>query len=382
MSEQIYDYIICGAGAAGMSMAYFLSDDAFKDKRILMLDQDKKEKNDHTWCYWDNHKSPFDEILTNAFDHIYFHSQYYSDKLKIAPYSYKMLQADKFYKFIHEKLKACSHIEFRQEAIKRVTENQFAEITTDKNTYRARIAFKSFIDYDIDISQHLYVAQHFGGWFIKMEDPYFDTQTATFMDFRIPQNDDCRFFYVLPVSPNEALVEIAIFSNHILKQQDYDTYIEAYISTYLNINKYSIKEKEIGVIPMTDYPFWKHNSRKIYHIGGAGGAIKPSSGFAFKRIQQHTQLLIEALKNGKDLNPTYSIFQNRFHLYDQVLLDVLLTQDRNGDKIFTELFRNNPAPQVYRFLDGDTSIMQEMKLFSSLPIWPFLRGWIRQKIGV
>lgn len=382
MSEQIYDYIICGAGAAGLSLGFYLSDNAFKDKKILILDQDKKDKNDHTWCFWDNQKSPFDEILTNSFDHIYFHSQYYSEKLDISPYTYKMLQAHNFYDFIHQKIKSTSHIEFRQEKIKGVTENTYAEVITENNTYLAKIVFKSFIDYRIDPTQHLYVAQHFGGWFINTDKPSFDPRTATFMDFRIPQEDDCRFFYVLPISPTLALVEIAIFSNDILTEEAYDNYIDNYISDYLNIDSFTVIEKEIGVIPMTDYPFWKHNSSRIFHIGGAGGAIKPSSGFAFKRIQKHTQLLIDSLKKGEDLHQTYRVFQNRFYLYDQILLDVLLTQNKDGDKIFTDLFHHNPAPKVYRFLDGDTSIIQEMKLFSSLPLWPFLRGWVRQKAGL
>jgi len=47
--EKKYDHIIAGGGLAGLSLAYKLSlEEAYKDKRILVIDKDKKQSNDRT----------------------------------------------------------------------------------------------------------------------------------------------------------------------------------------------------------------------------------------------------------------------------------------------------------------------------------------------
>ena len=78
--------------------------------------------------------------------------------------------------------------------------------------------------------------------------------------------------YILPVNSKQALVEYTLFS----KEQellDYSIY-ESGIKSYLDrkgITNYKILRKEKGVIPMTSYPFSKHNSMNILNIGTNGG---------------------------------------------------------------------------------------------------------------
>lgn len=382
MTEQ-YDYIICGAGAAGMSLAFRLCDPAFDHLKILLIDKEEKRGNDHTWCFWDKEKSPYDEIASNKFSRINFFSSALEKTMDMAPYSYKMIQSDPFYKMIRNKINESSHIEFVTEEVSDITEtSDGVTVKTGKNDYNCKEVFSSIFNGEIDKEKHLYVAQHFRGWFIKTSQRTFDKNTATFMDFRIDQAGDCRFFYVLPTSSTEALVEIAIFSNEVMKPEAYDPLIKDYIKTYMKDISYEIEETEYGVIPMTDYPFWKHNTSRIHHIGTAGGAVKPSSGFAFKRIQEHTNRIIQTILNGEPLSKSYDVFKNRFYLYDSILLDVILKQKKSGADIFTYMFKSNPPQNIFRFLDGHTSLTEEMKIFKTFPTYPFTRGWFRQKLGI
>jgi len=56
-----YDYIIIGAGAAGLMLADTMGKDAFfAEKSILLLDKDTKETNDRTWCFWEKGTGLFD----------------------------------------------------------------------------------------------------------------------------------------------------------------------------------------------------------------------------------------------------------------------------------------------------------------------------------
>ena len=50
-----YDYIITGAGAAGLMLAYRLAKDSFFDqKSILILDPIKRSTDDRTWSFWED----------------------------------------------------------------------------------------------------------------------------------------------------------------------------------------------------------------------------------------------------------------------------------------------------------------------------------------
>ena len=69
---------------------------------------------------------------------------------------------------------------------------------------------------------------------------------------------------------------------------------------YLNaqgISAFEIEEKEQGNIPMTCYPFWKHNTKNIINIGSAGGWTKASTGYTFKNATKKSKALVQFLKS-------------------------------------------------------------------------------------
>ena len=68
-----YDYIILGAGAAGLMLAREMAEDPwFNSYKILIIDKDEKNQNDRTWCFWEKGSGKYDHLLTNRWDHIYF----------------------------------------------------------------------------------------------------------------------------------------------------------------------------------------------------------------------------------------------------------------------------------------------------------------------
>ena len=82
--------------------------------------------------------------------------------------------------------------------------------------------------------------QHFVGWTIKTNKPVFDEDKATLMDFSIDQKNETRFFYVLPTSKNEALVEFTLFSKELITNNEYDIEIKKHLQS-LGIIDYEIK---------------------------------------------------------------------------------------------------------------------------------------------
>lgn len=59
-----YDYIFTGSGLSALMTIYeMILSEKFKDKSILLLDENLKKSNDRTWCFWDE-SDLFDEIIS------------------------------------------------------------------------------------------------------------------------------------------------------------------------------------------------------------------------------------------------------------------------------------------------------------------------------
>ena len=68
-----YDYIITGAGAAGLMLAYRLAKDSFFDqKSILILDPIKRSTDDRTWAFWEDGEGEWDGLVSKSWDSIIF----------------------------------------------------------------------------------------------------------------------------------------------------------------------------------------------------------------------------------------------------------------------------------------------------------------------
>lgn len=374
MNKVQYDIIILGGGGAGLSLALsIVGHEALQDLSILIIEQESKLSNDRTWCYWEAGSGAYDHLLTHRWPAIHFRSDKLAITKDIAPYEYKMLRSADFYSHAYDILDASAQVNRVQAKVEKV-ESQTGTVRTSQDDYQGIMIFNSIVDSSLDLSKHLHVIQHFGGWFLESEQDIFDDGVATFMDFDIDQAGEHRFFYVLPMTKRRALVEMATFSNNVLSNQTYDELIEQYMSERYPQRPYQIHEKEYGQIPMTNYPFWEHNEGCVYHIGTAGGAVKPSSGFAFNRIQRHSQAIVDCLASGKDISQSYRLFKGKSLLYDSILLHVLTVQGVPGAEVFSDLFKNATPQQIFRFLDGDSSLWQDVGIFRAPSMWPFVKG--------
>ena len=216
-----YNYIIAGAGCSGLMLAYFLAKSPLKDKQILLLDSELKNKDDRTWCFWEAGENPFEEIVCHKWQKILFRSAYFEQKMDISPYQYKMLRGIDFYQFVQEKLKNFPNITFLQRKITEIMPSQKgAEVITETETFQAKYVFNSCFRPKIDFAQHLHLFQHFLGWVIETEEDAFEVNCPTLMDFDIPQVGETRFMYVMPTSKRKALVEATIFSPDILSAEN------------------------------------------------------------------------------------------------------------------------------------------------------------------
>ncbi|OYZ02258.1 MAG: hypothetical protein B7Y37_03910 [Sphingobacteriia bacterium 28-36-52] len=392
MNKQ-YDYIIAGAGCAGMSLLMrMVIDPFFASKKILVLDADDKQQNDRTWCFWETKPDLFESIVHHQWTKLDFYSNHYSSELSIDPYIYKMIRGLDFYNYVKTNASASPNIEWRKASVKKLVEsskfldhsnklrnNEIAGVElVDGEIIYAEYVFSSILFEPIKAAADEYhFLQHFKGWEIKAATDCFDSSKAVFMDFRVGQEQGTTFMYVLPTSANTALIEYTLFTEKLLADDDYNAALKKYIAEQLQINYYEILHEEKGVIPMTTKKFSYAKGRNIF-IGIAGGQAKASSGYAFKFIQKRTTQLIEAIKKGKDLTYGKTMNDSKGHLYDAVLLHVLHHRKMPGDEIFAAIFKGNKASNVLAFLDNESSILTDLKIMSSVPTGIFLPAALKE----
>jgi lycopene beta-cyclase len=375
MNVKRYDFIFAGGGLAGLSLAYRLAQSPLRDRSMLIVDRDAKNRNDRTWCFWAKQPTPFDDIVQCEWNRIHFVGDDFEKDLDLGDYRYKLIRGIDFYHFAQKQLSALANVEFRGGTVTAVHDGvDAAQVAVDGQTYVGRWVFDSrfnFKAFQPDPQRCHYLPQLFKGWEIQTPNDAFDLGAATLLDFRTPQENAMRFFYVLPFSARRALVEYVT-----LGPAKHEEALKAYIEKVLEIKDYEMIATEGGINPMTDYVFPRRVGQCVMNIGTRGGRVKPSTGYAFRRIQQDSAAIVRSLLTSRHPFNVPSD-SSRYRLHDELMLEVM---QRHGDEIkpiFTALFKHNPITRVFRFLDEEASLAENALLIASLPPHLFLQAMVK-----
>ena len=400
MLQPRYDLVFLGGGCATLSLlTRLIESNACRDKRFLIIDPSDKKSNDRTWCFWEKGSGYFEKLVHHEWGELDFKQSGFSDSLDMGGYQYKMVRGIDFYEYCLNVLHTSGQVDFLQDEITDwhvEKTDSHGEITaardqklifsggkTGRGEVKASVIFNS-IPPDLGKKQPgvVNLLQHFKGVVVECDQFNFDPNRATLMDFRVSQAAGTTFIYVLPLSKNRALVEYTLFTADLLSADQYNQGIAEYIGEFLGVTNYKIIEEEFGIIPMTTQRFhWYANG--AFNIGTAGGQTKGSSGYTFQFIQKRSAQLAALLQSSSDWSKLTSTLlkvsgdAERFHFYDRVLLYVLASNFCPGDEVFATLFEKNPAHRVFQFLDNETNLLQELKIISSLPTWPFLKAALK-----
>ena len=371
---QHYHYIFTGSGLSALMTVYeMLLSGKFDDKSILLIDENTKKANDRTWCFWDE-DNLFDEIVSKKWNQAVFANEKFNRVLELAPYQYKKINGLDFYELVFKKISEHKNIHFLNQKVVDFTElGNHCIVKTENETFTCNKIFNSIYNPEVAKVQSKFplIQQHFIGWFIKSKQAIFTPNCATFMDFSVEQKGNTRFMYVLPTSATEALLEYTLFSKDLLSKEEYESEIQKYIEN-LGITEYEIIEKEQGNIPMTCYPFWKHNTKNIINIGSAGGWTKASTGYTFKNASKKSKALVQFLKSESDFTKFHK--KDKFWFYDLLLLDILSSKNELGSKIFSSMFKKGSSTVIFKFLDEETSIWEDLQVIWKCPKMLFVKA--------
>jgi lycopene beta-cyclase len=366
------EVVVIGAGAAGLGLAVRLA--AQRTPGVVLVDAPPGPHRPpmRTWCTWQRGPVAWDGAVTKRWDRIDVHApDGAAARYRLAPYRYEMVRSVDYERWAEALL---AGVERRTAAVRSVDDGADAAVVHgDGLALRARWVFDTRPTPPARPGR-VALLQHFRGWFVRTSSAVFDDGVAGLMDFRLPQpRGGVAFGYVLPTSAREALVEYTEFSASQLGDAGYDRALRHYAGEVLALPQFEVTAVEQGAIPMTDAPFPRRLGRRVFRLGAAGGATRPSTGYTFAAAQRQAAAVAVALREGRDPVPPPA-YPARHLRMDALLLRALAAGRLDGARFFADLFARHPVERVLRFLDGGSSPREELAIMATAPRRPMLRA--------
>ena len=378
---QHYDFILVGCGAAGLSLAYHLATSTLGHRSILIVDRDPTERGNRAWCYWANRPLPFDGLVHRRWSRLRVVTASGEESLGLGSYRYEMIRGVDLYRFVLHEVAARMQMDLIDGSVKHIHDEQAeAAVVVGEHTYTGRWVFDSRPEQPAErdsTSGERRLCQQFTGWSVTASHPAFTPQIATLMDFRVAQAGSMRFFYVLPFSEYQAMVEHVTCTRDVLSPVEHARALSEFLETSLGVADYRAESAESGVSLLTDRPFPRRLGRHVMSIGIPGGRVKCTTGYGFMRIEQDSAAIVRSLEcAGHPFDVPADSW--RYRRYDAAMFDVMLERGEQIMPIFARLFHRNPVERVFRFLDETASPWDDLRVAASLPPSMALRAVFRR----
>ncbi|MEM1423595.1 MAG: lycopene cyclase family protein [Planctomycetota bacterium] len=344
---------IAGAGCAGTSIAVELVRSA-PGVDITLFDADDAPPIDRTWCSWSVREHAFTDAISERWPRVRVRGNGRDTTCDTGPHPYVCIRGTDFFRLADERLEGNA-------TIHRSTRVLDANESADAITLRVRKGdaereerFDLLLDARTDARpandtpREPVLIQHFAGFEIDASGADLDTGVVTLMDFDVPQETGAHFMYVLPFSDGTALVESTFMTPPGYRTPDYESYAREYARRELGLDRFDVRYRESGALPMTLAPLGPPPTARTWPIGTRAGVGRASSGYAFDAIQLDTQRVVRALLDRKPRpRPPRS---RLLSVLDRVLLSWLADDPSVAPEIFATLFARCPTPALIRFL--------------------------------
>lgn len=371
------DYLFSGAGASATLLLLNMEKQGLlQDKKILIIDPDTKHNNDKTYCFWSEQNEPLTLLCRNLISHQWDEvSVNRNIKESLLPKKYFHISSIDVYKELRRIINQYNFQRIEGSVIEMITIENGVKVITDSSVWESSLVFDSRPPkYLPPKNDDTHLLQSFIGYVITTDDPILNTNCMDLMDFNVDQLGATQFMYVLPLGEGKMLVELTRFGIEAITQKEANSVLDLYITQ--RFGNFQILDIEIGCIPMSTADISVEYLPGVIAIGGRAGAVKPSTGYAFKNMFNHAERLADSLK--RNIKPAVITDSSRFRFYDRLLLLILTKQPFQGKPIFEALFKKNEIKNVFLFLDEKTTLIQDIRIFLTLPIKPFLKavGWV------
>lgn len=383
-----YEYVILGAGCAGLSLCYYLLKEGVTTP-ILILDGKPRFEDDRTWCFWDVEPTPFSHLATGRWNSWKVAAGERSLSQTSSSYPYLCVTARDFYEYVLKAISNYPNVTLRlgERVINHEERERRVHVATTRRAYVANQVLdgrglpSGSPEFEKARREAAWVPQRFLGLRLRTSRRVFDTKACTLMDFRVSQREGLRFVYVLPFGEREALVENVYLAEGHTSPEEHRGEIQAYLRDRFGLaaDEYVIDGEEQGFIPMTDHRFPRQLGERTHAIGMLGGESRPSTGYTFVRIQRYCRALAGALVRNEA--PPERPESQRFKALDAVFLRFMQRHPERCPQVYARMFAGVPPEPLVRFLTEKSTPADELRLVMALPKKPFLKIAGRMAFG-
>jgi lycopene beta-cyclase len=351
-----YDYAFLGSGAS--TCIHLLSHgDYFKNKKVLILEKAAAFDQQKTFCSFvsDQNISAF---ATKSWSRWWVTTSNGLELREGRKSCYQYVSAKYFFESFQEKVQSWSslNIRFGQEVQSLKALAQGFEIKTDKTSFVSDFIFDSRMPQGLKKSDPL--LQHFLGLEYSFEKAH-PFKEPVIMDLDSEYDSGLKFFYLIPTSETELLVEITYFDRSRRSEADYQREVEAYLLKKI-LKPIKTIRKEFGCIPLIEVDN-QINEASYVALGARAGNLRPSTGYSFARSER---LSAKELKPRKvHLSPRW-----KFLLWmDRVLLCLFDDRQFKMADFFKSFWARLSPDTAASFLGPEPSLISILVVVLRMP---------------
>ena len=367
-----FEIIIIGGGCAGLSLAMRLSGPVEK-KSVLIVEARTEYANDRTWCFWGTDSAQLRHLVTQRWHSVSLQTKDRKVKVDCRTAPYEMIAAETFYATAlrdiarNPRMELAAGVALASEPWK---DGDLWRIETSAGQHAGRFLIDTRPQLPVHAGEAV-LWQSFLGQEIECEGPAFDPTSASLMNFLPIENGRIPFIYVLPFSPQRALVEFTVFSPAPLAPGELSRDLDLAIAAQIGAAEYSVVRTEHGILPMGLTNPAPTAQASSVRVGVTAGGARPSSGFAFQRIQRWARACALALSSGRGpvAHPPDSW---SLRAMDNLFLRVLRARPEISPDLYLSLFGIKNPHRLIRFMSDQGTLADCASVALSLPAWPFL----------
>ena len=373
--DDAFDLVILGGGCAGLSLSMALAANGPGAPRTLTIEPRTDYTNDRTWCFWSDRSVPTPYPVQHRWQTMRVSHAGRSVSLDCGSTPYHMLAAQDFYAAAQASIDRHPTIALRRGTTV-VGEPQRSggvwHIRTTSGDVSARVVVDTRPP-QRPCRDGATLWQSFYGAEVECSAAVFDPTALDLMDFLAPHARHVPFVYVLPVTPTRALVEVTVFGAAPLGPAELSAQLDAAVSERVGDAPFTALRREHGILPMGLNPAPSSAHESFVRVGVMAGGARPSTGYAFQRIQRWAGECAHALIH-RGLPVGHRPDPLPLRVMDQIFLDVLRADPRRGGALFYSLFSRTDPARVIRFLSGQGGIGDALAVVAAMPVPPFVRA--------
>lgn len=367
------DIAILGGGCAGLSLAARM---VGAGRSVMVIEPRESYTADKAWSYWALAPHPFADCVVKRWHHWRVRSGARDVVRGDQPFCYETVDAGAFYDECQRRFARTNEVSLHLGTSARIAQANAAGVhlalsgATDGALHARHV---------ID-TRPLTGTPRYGQWFvgaeIETDADRFTPETCDLMAFGPAHRKGIDFTYVLPFTERRALIEATVFAERAPTKTQLDLALKDALAKRVDGAGYRIIRQEAGMVPM-DAAFADREAQpNVVPFGVRGGAARPSTGYAFARIQTRADEMVRALRAGRAPAPPAPDGPVT-RAMDRLFLNVIRRRPELGPALFVQLFERADAARLERFLSGSTAWRDRLAVMAALPTGLFLSHLVR-----